>query len=132
LAGHNVTFDFWVILQHLRLRGDTEGERLWWAIAENNRLHDSMLLDMLVRLAESDEEPVGRNLGELAQEYAGFVIDKEDPYRKRYGEIIGQNWDMVEEGFFQYGAKDAAATLTVYPQVRNRATWVWRNFRGRE
>src|SRR5262249_10338347 len=120
-AGHNVAFDFWVLVQHLRARGDTEAERLWWAVAEGNRLHDSMLLDMLVRLAEADAYPVGRNLGELAEEYAGMTLDKDDPYRTRYAEVIGRDWDGVEEGFFAYAAKDAAATQAVYPLVRQRA-----------
>src|SRR5262249_14218409 len=65
---------------------------------EGNRLHDSMLLDMLLRLARDDTFPRPRDLAVVAGEYAGLVVDKADPYRKRYGEILGRDWAGVEEG----------------------------------
>ena len=120
-VAHNVAFDFWVLVHQLRTRGDAETERLWWAVAETNRLHDSMLLDMLVRLAEADAFPVARDLGALASEYAGLAVDKDDPFRMRYTEVIGRDWNGVEEGFFAYAARDAAAEQVIYPLVRERA-----------
>jgi hypothetical protein len=80
-----------------------------------------MLLDMLVRLARSDNYPAPRNLGEVAREYADLQVDKDDPYRTRYAEIIGKNWDDVEEGFFTYAIKDAIVTRPAYLSLRKRA-----------
>src|SRR5262245_20420849 len=102
LVAHNSAFDFWVIEAHLRGRCEEEAVRAWWEIAARNRLHDSMLLDMLVRLARDDSYPDPRNLAVVAGAYAGLSISKDDPYRVRYGEIIGKAWGTVEQGFFEY------------------------------
>ena len=69
-----------------------------------------MILDALIRLARHDDEPVNRSLGVLAKAFRRWEIDKEDPYRLRYAELIGQDWDRAEEGFFTYAIKDAIAT----------------------
>jgi hypothetical protein len=90
--------------------------------------HDSMLLDMLVRLARDDTYPHPRDLGVVAREYAGLEVRKEDPYRTRYGEIIGQDWGTVEEGFFVYGIKDAIATRPAYLAIRKQALAVVEGF----
>jgi hypothetical protein len=103
---HHAAFDFWVVEQHLHSRGEEKARRAWWEIAESNRLHDSMLLDMLVRLATNDEFPRPRNLAVIAKEYANQEISKEDQYRTRYGEIIGKDWSTIEREFFAYAIKD--------------------------
>jgi DNA polymerase I-like protein with 3'-5' exonuclease and polymerase domains len=118
---HHAAFDFWVIEEHLRRRGEEEAREVWWTIADRGRLHDSMLLDALVRLARDDTAPVSRGLGVVAQEYAGVEVDKEDPYRRRYGEIIGADWSAVEPGFFTYAVKDAIATRLAHAELRRRA-----------
>jgi hypothetical protein len=118
---HNAAFDFWVVEQHLRSLGAEEALHAWWDLAERNRLHDSMLLDMLVRLARDDSYPDPRDLAAVARDYAGLQISKDDPYRKRYGEIIGKDWDDVEEGFFTYGVKDAVVTRPAYLAIRRQA-----------
>jgi DNA polymerase I-like protein with 3'-5' exonuclease and polymerase domains len=118
---HHAAFDFWVLVRHLRELHDEQAEAMLWQTADDNRLHDSMVLDMLTLLAESDAYPRPRSLGELASEYAGVILDKEDPHRERFGELIGQNWDTAEAGFFTYAAKDTVATSLVYPLVRKRA-----------
>src|SRR5262249_28847654 len=120
-VGHNVSFDFWVVEQHLRQRGEAQARLLWWQIAETGRLHDTMLLDMLVRLARDDSFPDQRNLAVVAKQYAGLEISKDDPYRTRYGEIIGQDWSQVEEGFFAYAIKDALVTRLTYLAIRGQA-----------
>src|SRR5262249_25217479 len=99
----NIAFDFWVTERHLRVRGERQALEAWRGSAAGNRLHDSMLLDMLVRLARDDSYPNPRDLAALARQYAGLEISKDDPYRMRYAEIIGRDWDEVEEGFFTYG-----------------------------
>jgi DNA polymerase I-like protein with 3'-5' exonuclease and polymerase domains/site-specific DNA-adenine methylase len=120
-VAHNSSFDFWVVEQHLRRQGEQEALAAWWAAAEDNRLHDSMLLDGLLRLARDDTFPRPHDLGTLAQEYAGLQIDKSDPYRRRYGEIINKPWDTVERGFFHYAIADAIATWHTYQEIRRRA-----------
>ncbi len=106
----HVGFDFWVVHQHLEQRGEVEAIECWWAIAEEGRLHDSMLLDALVRLARSGAYPNHRDLGTVAGEYAGLAINKDDPYRLRYAEIIDRPWDQVDPGFFRYAIGDSIAT----------------------
>ena len=93
----------------------------WWAVAEENRLHDSMLLDALVRLARDDSYPGMRDLGTVVREYTGLTISKDDPYRLRYGEIIGRDWDRLEVGFFEYAVKDAIVTRLAYQVILERA-----------
>lgn len=126
-VGQNIAFDFWVIDQHLKACSDDRREpalSCWWQIADEGRLHDTLLLDMLFRLAQAvgfearedqDTSLSPRNLGELAEDYLGLFIDKSDPFRKRYGELIGVDWASVQEqGFWQYAIKDAIVTALVW------------------
>lgn len=123
-VGQNIAFDFWVVDRFLRERGEPAAVAAWWAIADEGRLHDTLLLDMLIRLAqavgfeahgETDLSLSRRNLGELTEDYLGLLIDKHDPYRKRYGELIGVDWSKVEEqGFWDYAIKDAIVTALVW------------------
>jgi hypothetical protein len=106
----NAAFDFWVVYQHLKLHGENEALKCWCTIADEGGLHDLMLLDALVRLARTDAYPSPRDLGTVASEYGGLAIDKDNPYRLRYAEIIGVPWDQVDPGFFRYGIGDAIAT----------------------
>jgi hypothetical protein len=65
-VAHNSAFDFWVVEQHLRQRGEDEALQAWWEIVGQNRLHDSMILDSLLRLAKDDSYPEPRNLATVA------------------------------------------------------------------
>src|SRR5262245_13538606 len=118
---HNAAFDFWVVEDHLRQRGEEQARAAWWDIAARNRLHDSMLLDMLVRLARDDSYPDMRDLAVVARDYTGLAISKDDPYRRRYGEIIGQDWGKVEKGFFDYAIRDALVVRPTYRAIRKQA-----------
>jgi hypothetical protein len=118
---HNVAFDFWTVAEHLAARGEAESLGVWWDIAEADRMHDTMLLDELIRLARTDTYPRARDLGVVALEFAGLEIDKNDPFRLRYAEIIGRDWATVERGFFDYGVKDPIATLAAYHPMRAEA-----------
>jgi hypothetical protein len=121
LVCHNAAFDFWAVERHLRLRGEDAALAAWWETAEANRLHDSMLLDMLLRLAVDDAFPDPRDLATVAREYTCLEISKADPFRLRYGEIIGKDWSGVERGFFEYAIKDAVVTRLAYLAIRERA-----------
>jgi DNA polymerase I-like protein with 3'-5' exonuclease and polymerase domains len=118
---HHSAFDFSVVEHHLRKRGEEEARRTWWDIAATNRLHDSMLLEMLARLATDDSYPDPRDLATVAKQYARLEISKDDPFRMRYGEIIGVDWNMVEDGFFDYAVKDAIVTRLAYLAIRKQA-----------
>jgi hypothetical protein len=111
---HNVAFDHRIIVKHLEARGETGALRAWWEIVDANRVHDTMHLDGLIRLGRTDANPLPRNLAVVAFEYAGLVVDKDDPFRLRYGEILGKDWATVERGFFEYAVRDPIATLAAY------------------
>ena len=105
---HNAIFDYQVIEQALDFSPE------WREVCNSGRLHCTMLLEALIRLARKDEEPVYRDLGRVSKYYLGVVIDKDDPFRIRYGEIIGKPWDQCEAGFFTYAIKDAIVTHQLY------------------
>jgi hypothetical protein len=132
-CGHNVaSFDFWAVARHLKQRKEEKALAAWWRIAEEGRLCDSMLLDVLVRLARDDSFPEMRNLACVAREYAGLEVDKADPYRLRYGEVIDKDWAEVEPGFFEYAVKDSIVTLPAYLALREEALRLQRPFPGGE
>jgi DNA polymerase I-like protein with 3'-5' exonuclease and polymerase domains len=120
-AAHNLMFDFEVLDRHLLERGEDEARECLWRAVDEDRAHDTMIVDMLLRLGIHDVHPRPRDLGILAREYVGLELDKDDPYRKRYGEIIGQPWEAVAPGFFQYAIKDAIATWKIHAAIRHRA-----------
>src|SRR5437762_1087194 len=84
-AGVEAAFDFWVVEHHLRAGGEDEAIEAGWRVAGEGRLHDPMLLDVLVRLARDDSFPVPRNLAAVARATTGLEVTKDDPYRTRYG-----------------------------------------------
>jgi len=131
LVFHNVGFDFWVVERALREVGDTEAIKIWWNKVDRGDMHDTMILDALLRLAQGrgesfEEEDDGfymRNLGDVAKEYAKIEVNKRDPYRKRYGEIIGKSFsEIADKGFWDYAATDPYATAlswrVLYSQSR--------------
>lgn len=137
-VGHNFAFDFWVVEQELRRQGQIAALTVWWQMADQGQFHDTMYLDLLVRLAtgtsmapvDTDENSSlhVRNLGLLARKYARIEVDKKDPYRKRYGELLGQSWDQVEEGFFTYAIRDAIATYQIWPRLYAEAVQIQKRF----
>jgi hypothetical protein len=114
---HHVAFDFWVVDRHLRDRGEGEARRAWWDACDSNRMSDTMLLDQLIELARRDADPRPRDLAAVGQLYARLEITKDDPYRERYGEILGKDWAEVEEGFFAYAIKDPIVTYHTYRKM---------------
>jgi hypothetical protein len=114
---HNAAFDFWVVDRHLRDRDAGPALRAWWDACDGNRMSDTMLLDQLIELARRDADPRPRDLAALGRQYARLEITKDDPYRLRYGEVIGKGWDEVEDGFFTYAMKDAIVTSHAYRRM---------------
>ena len=111
---HNAVFDFWVTQQHL---SGGSAESTWWEIAAEGRLCCTMIFNQLIGLAKNDDEPINKGLGYLASSWCGITLDKDDPYRLRYGELIGmsvEEWEDVDQGFWEYGLLDPIATLQLY------------------
>jgi DNA polymerase I-like protein with 3'-5' exonuclease and polymerase domains len=129
LVFHNVAFDYHVIRHHLFRCDKPKTAALWQGFVDQGMVADTMLLDQLVRLARG-RFPKRRNLEVLAARYANILdLDKDDPYRLHYGEIIGQDWRTVDRGFWSYAAKDPVATYHVYQELRKTAQELIRQHR---
>jgi DNA polymerase I-like protein with 3'-5' exonuclease and polymerase domains len=123
-VAHNASFDFAVVRKALK------DPLPWVEVAHSGRLHDTMILDALIRLARDDSYPNPRDLGTLSKLYLGVVIDKEDPFRLRYSELLDRSWDSVDVGFFRYAIKDAIATRKLWDVLRRIAADLIKPFEG--
>lgn len=123
-VAHNASFDFAVIRKVLK------DPLPWVEVAHSGRLHDTMILDALIRLARDDSYPNPRDLGTLSKLYLGVVIDKDDPFRLRYSELLDRSWDSVDVGFFRYAIKDAIATRKLWDVLRRIASDLIKPFEG--
>ena len=134
LCGHNVTFDFWVLDRHLRQRNEGAARQALWNLCDAGRLLDTQVLDMLLQLAtvrfrsakgsDAEQKVYPVDLGTLTTEYLGYAVDKENPYRLRFGELIGVSegdWVGVDLGFFEYAVTDAVVTRQLYPAMTQDA-----------
>lgn len=136
LVGHNLAFDFWVTHEHLA--ASPSRQRLLWDSGDRGRLHDTMILDQLLQLAtgryrktggskDADVRLVPGNLAAVCETEGVALVDKEDPYRLRFGELLGLSQTAVDEhpefaaGFAAYALGDVIATWQVYPRQRRRA-----------
>jgi hypothetical protein len=134
-VGHNVQSDFWVVDQHLSVRGDPRARRVLWDACDEGRLFDTQILDMLLQLAtgnfrhaagvRSREAKVyPGHLSDVAVDYTTLRLNKDDPYRQCFGELIGRSreqWAGVDPGFFASAIQDAVATRRLYPALAHRA-----------
>ena len=134
-VGHNVQFDFWVVDQFLAA-SENVAQRVLWTACHEGRLLDTMILDMLIQLgtgsyrvaAGQGGSQEGRvypaNLGVVAIDFLSTVLDKDDPYRRRFGELIGLSVEQMQQadpGFFRYALMDAVVTHRLYPAPTQRA-----------
>lgn len=119
LVGHNFAFDYWVVRESLPTVADAE----WWErMAEDGLMDDTMLLDFLVRIADPNAAATDgmRNLDQVAK-LVGMGADKTSPYRRRFHELIGQDWSNADRGFFDYAIEDTHVTWHVYKHLREKA-----------
>ena len=72
-------------------------------------------------MAAFDLPPVPRDLGTVAKAHARLPIDKHDPYRMRYGEILGKPLQRIDRGFLDYAIRDAVATYEAMAQLYQKA-----------
>lgn len=131
-VGHNVAFDFHVVLKVIQ--EDTSLREAWVRLVDRNRMGCTQLLDGLVRIAsgesdlgkEKDSKKPMRNLENLSIAYQIDCAppDKASPYRKRFGELLGEpDWlaPHVDQGFFQYACVDTKATYLLAEKLYARA-----------
>jgi len=126
-VGHNIQFDWWVLYNTVD-RGTRE---VLWQLGDNNRFHDSMIMDLLIQLATGeyrhgikvkagdDAKLYPTNLEKLASEWECGEIDKKNEYRLRFGELLGKSATEMDahpeaNGFYEYALKDVIATWLVY------------------
>src|SRR5262249_20311150 len=117
-SAFNAKFEYWVIRQELERQEERQDDShelaLWDSLPVEGRLCDLMLLDFLYRLATGRDQGISRirDLGEVAADYLHVKIDKQDPYRMRFGELLSvSDWSVVDEGFFQYAVMDTVVTF---------------------
>jgi hypothetical protein len=141
VVGHNVQFDFWAVAEHLKGAGQEPARRVLWDLCDQGRLLCTQILDMLMQLAtgkfrkvgaagatrrkaEDDTKVYPGSLAEVAADYTTLRITKDDPYRERFGELVGLDagaWRGVDPGFFQYAVRDAFTTYRLYPALASAA-----------
>lgn len=113
----NASFDLWVTEQTLRDSCADAAANVLRRLIRRGRVWDIMLLDRLVLLALGDPVQRNRPLNQIARVWLDhtWVVNKEDPYRLRYGELIGVNLmsPKIEQGFFNYAVIDSIATHQV-------------------
>ena len=143
-VGHNLaSFDFWVVLSDLerehRARADAGcgvalaatgyAQEYWRALPPSGRFHDTMLMDLLVRIAlgkcetgAGEAKVFRRGLDVVCQELGCEVVpDKEDPFRLRYHELLAQDWATADPGFFSYALSDVWGTWQAWQKLQAQA-----------
>ena len=122
-VGQNIAFDYHVLHKAL----PEAGQDFLESLVDENRLHDTMLMDQLLQLTTqgsgSDEDGSfrARNLDLIGQDYAGLRTPKDDPYRMRYSEIYGKNFAEVDPGFLDYAIGDSVVTWRSWQEMVRRA-----------
>ena len=114
---HNAAIGVAVVAAPRVGAGDGGGLRSGWVVVDEDRMHDTMILDALVGLARSDADPTPRDLAAVASEYAGLAPGESDSYRLRYGEMIDVNWSDVPAGFFRLAIASAIAIRAAYEAI---------------
>ncbi len=136
IVAHNVVFDWWVCHEHLKGRVE---QRLLWDSAKADRWHCSMILNQLLQLATGQYSGAngGGGSGEETRLYPANIsvaceteglpsLSKDDPYRLRFGELLGLSEAEMEahaefNGFIDYALKDVIAAYRLYERQRVRA-----------
>ncbi len=110
LVGQNVAFDMAVICA----QWPDLTPLVFKAYAED-RVTCTTIRAKLIDIARGSREKNTRyDLGTLARRFADVAVDKEDPWRMRYAELISIPVDAWPEEARAYALLDAAATRAVY------------------
>lgn len=134
LVGHNIAFDFWVIEDWLKKENLASARAVLWNMADKQQLHDTMLMDILVRIAtgeansgaddDSDKQrTLRRSLDRVATAYGCFAVEKKNPYRLTFAKLLGEtDWsNPTLKGYFDYAIGDPYATLDIWNKLLPRA-----------
>lgn len=125
-ALHNAAFDYWVVRKYLDTGPGSNHVLGWNELPGTGRMHDTMLLDQLVRIARGAPGPAAvfrRGLDKVALEYGGVVLskdvrlpDSETPLNQRYEELRGReaDWPTLPAAWFEYPALDAKGTYHAF------------------
>ena len=98
-------------------------------MVDSGRIRDTLLLDELIQIAQG-KEPRPRGLDEVAADWIQAAVDKDSVYRDRFGELLElPNWKAADPGFFEYAAKDARVTFSVYVAMVAQAKQIIQPFR---
>lgn len=121
LVFHNLAFDYAVLTKAFPDLREPFDRAI-----EAGRVHDTMLLEMLLGLADgrydmprfkggkwSRDELLSPSLEQLSNKYLGWAPDKDPEVRLGYGEYLGRV-DELPHKFRRYAIDDAKATLGVY------------------
>ena len=131
---HSCGFDFWVLDKYFREIGATTALGWLWTGIEQGRVHDTMLLSGLIGLAKQDnmltlagqeglgpsDNPRLPSLAELAEHQLDIELPK-DEYRLTYHEIHSQDWNLVDQGYFEYAVRDSIVTYQLYCYLSHQA-----------
>lgn len=122
-AGHvvaaNHPFDAFVLWRAL-------GPEFWPVLRDalaGGRVHDVLTREKYIDIAAGEHRRRGPyNLGAVAVRRAGWRIDKSDPWRRRYGALLGRPISEWPEAALAYAQLDALATwATFVAQEHERA-----------
>lgn len=114
LVFHNHVFDIKVFE-----KADPSLIPLFAQAVEDNRVHDTKLMEVLLQIARGSRTVSNRalvmypTLKYLAKKRAGMELDKDDSVRCNFGQYIDAPSD-IPENFLSYAARDAEATYRVY------------------
>lgn len=79
---------------------------------EAGRVYDTMTRQKYLDIAEGGRQHRRYNLGAIAERY-GLTVDKSDPWRLRYAELLGQEIDQWPEEARHYAQTDAEVTYAI-------------------
>lgn len=113
----NAPFDLFVLWRHL-------GPAIWphiRAALEAGRIADVLTREKYLDIAAGQHRKLGPyNLGAVAQRRAGLVVNKADPWRRRYGALVDVPIAQWPDGALTYAQWDAWSTWRVW-QEQERA-----------
>lgn len=106
----NGPFDVFVLLRRF--------PELWPLILQaylDGRVWDVLTAEKALDIAEGQyRKRGGYNLGAVAARRGGVALDKHDPWRKRYGEVIGLEVSQLPREAFDYAIRDPYATWIAF------------------
>lgn len=141
-VAHNARFDYWVVLDELKRRNNQAAISMWESVADTGKLHCTMILDFLVRLATMTKPGVQRMRGlsdeGLGREY-GIWVDaskkhkpkkekgakKEDEdltplMREDFGKYLNTPLTWIPKDFLDYAVQDTVATMQLYKGLQQK------------